>query len=62
MLAQPAFTDEAARDKAELLDGIFNLFQEREEEPPDEPMDDEATLALLEMAGRKVVRKVNASS
>lgn len=62
-LTQPAFTDEAAQEKAEMLENIFNLLDGRILDIPlDEPMDDEDTIALLHMAGRDIVRKVNARS
>jgi len=53
-LAQPVFDEGAAADKAELVSDIMSMLDGDKSEP--DPLDDEDTIALLEMAGRKVVR------
>lgn len=54
MLAQPAFTEEAAREKADAVMEVVNVLSGEEEEFV--PMDDTDTIALLAMANRFPIR------
>lgn len=58
ILAQPALSDEGASAKEQAVTDIMEALSDGEEEP----MNDEDSLALLRMAGRKPIRNVKNGS
>jgi len=58
VLAQPAFNEDAAREKSQMIQDIYSALSDEEEEEF-VPMDDADTIALLAMAGRYPIRKID---
>lgn len=60
LLAQPTFDPDSSMEKAELLQELMQTLSGEKVE--DVPMDDGDTVALLQMAGRRPIRIINAST